>query len=175
MKNLSTLFFLLLAVISVSAQTINITKKEVFIKRVNVSQNWLLSEFKIILGEPDRSDCEGGVWCNHYYDKKGIELSEGSNKKEDEKGKVIEVEFHYNTSNPELNTTGVFSGSLTVNNFKVSKTVSAKELSVGLNDMKITLTASANTYKWGNELIHIYFVYNADETELQSVSVGYEK
>ncbi|MGG9972025.1 hypothetical protein ACQ33O_09555 [Ferruginibacter sp. SUN002] len=167
MKKISTLLTLLFVTTLISAQRINISKKGMFIDNVKISLDWKVSDFKKGLGKADHMK-SGATWVNrvHYYEKKGIIFWEPTS----DSGKVIEMQIFYSDkqgANDSYNKTKrLFSGTITVDNLKLSTSLSATEVANALESWTIEKCYFTNGYKYSNGIVQINFVFNPDETEL---------
>lgn len=170
MKNLITLSALLLIGIFVSAQNITIGTKGAVLNKTTVSENWQVSNFITEIGAPERN--REGFNKTHTYDKQGMVVFEKMINKQPT-GTLSEFQMYYHVATPtEVTPTGIFSGTLTFNDLKLTKAISYEELLKHTEGWTLGKSYSLHSYRYTYPGISVFFQFNDDETELYKVSIG---
>ncbi len=175
MKNLTTLLALLLAGISISAQTINISKEGLLINDVKVSDSKLVSDFIKALGEDYRTIVEPYGKC-FIYDEKGIIIQERF-KYTTPTDTVASFIIHFTIPTPESTLPDkTFSGSATINKLVLSKTTLYSDLKKNMRGWDEPNTGSKHIHRYTDGKLYLDFWFTKEaEPELKWMSVDFKK
>lgn len=154
-----------------NAPSVVIKKGRMKIEGINVTADWSITSFKKAIGEPDRVD--DGYNKTHTYDTKNIVLFEKVENKIPT-GKVSEIQFHFNVSEPNEATPNgsTFTGTLIVDKLKITRDLSATTMLSKLKTWKKTECYLENSYRMSNKGMYIYFHFNNSEDKLEKASIG---
>jgi hypothetical protein len=170
-----TIFSLLFFSFSITRQPrVSLKDGELSINKKCLSQTWLLSEFRNCLGDAEKQ--MDGFNKTHTYNNDGIMLYE---KKNDTipSGNIVEVQIYFDpkVDISERTPTKAYKYSLKIDQLKVNKNLSAKEMLNQLSGWTETASFSIHNYRMQKNNIYVYFLFNENETALQKISLGHSR
>jgi hypothetical protein len=179
MKKITSLTLILLSCCYLAmAQSENISVKlekgKFSINKAVITPAWDLSPAVKTLGNTDR--LRNGFNITHTYDDLGIVLFEPKNTEKEPTGILSEFQAYFSapTETSAVMPSGLFEGTITVENIRLSRNTAIADLRQKLLALKYAESDSysPHNFRFNKDAVYFYVLFDETETRLVKFSIG---
>jgi hypothetical protein len=150
--------------------SVKISAGKFTINKAQLTKGWKHDAVSVAVAGNDRR--RAGFNTTHTYDSYGIVLFEKNNDKLPS-GILSEVQFYFGAMDSNnVKPTGLFVGKFQVEKLKITSAITSDELKNQLKDYVQTDSYMEHNFRLVYKGLYIYFLFNAEETQLLKISVG---
>ena len=150
--------------------TISLVNGKLNLNKTEISGTWKTAAFIKFFGSDGRT--RDGLNTTHTYDEDGVVVFEKTTDKK-KTGELSELQIFISSAEKnEVTPSGLYKGSLIIENNRINADIPLDELRLKLKGYKESESYMENNYRFSKAGIYMYIQFDEDDMEILKVSIG---